>query len=61
MKIPPANDKLREAEFFFVMMEKGFETYELGYGTKKSIRGVRSPSNEPVCHSPMISKARSWN
>jgi len=31
MDMPAANDKLHEAEFFFIMMEKSFETYEFRY------------------------------
>jgi len=109
MEIPAANDKLREAEFFFTMMERSFETYEFRYfvsaflsalssctehnrlhspdvrfkdwyqnakvaylsnaalqrltelRNKELHQRARSPFNEPVCLSPMASKARSWN
>lgn len=31
MKLHPANDKLREAKFFFMLMEKNFDRYAFRY------------------------------
>jgi hypothetical protein len=31
MQLHPANDKLREAEFFLMLMEKHFDRYEFKY------------------------------
>jgi hypothetical protein len=37
--LPPANDKLREAEFFFFMMEHHFHTYGFKYFVSAFLSG----------------------
>src|ERR1700720_815478 len=50
--IHPANDKLREAEFFFMMMERHFHQYEFKYFVSALLSALSSSTEHNRLHSP---------
>lgn len=52
METPAANDKLREAEFFFMMMEKNFEIDEFRYFVSAFLSALFSCKQHNRLHSP---------
>jgi hypothetical protein len=59
MEIPAANDKLREAEFFFTLMEKSFETYEFRYFVSAFLSALSSCTEHNRLHSPDV-RFKGW-
>jgi len=59
MEIPPANAKLREAEFFFMMMENSFEAYEFPYFVSAFLSALFSCTEHNRLHSPDV-RFKGW-
>lgn len=51
MELHPANDKLREAEFFFMLMEKHFDHYEFRYFLSAFLSALYSCTEHNRLHS----------
>jgi len=51
MELHPANDKLREAEFFFMLMEKHFDHYEFRYFLSAFLSALYSCTEHDLLHS----------
>jgi len=51
-QLHPAEDKLREAEFFFMMMEKSFHAYEFKYFVSAFFSALSSSTEHNRLHSP---------
>ena len=59
METPAANDKLREAEFFFTLMEKNFGIYEFRYFVSAFLSALSSCTEHDRLHSPDL-RFKDW-
>lgn len=59
MELHPANDKLREAEFFFMLMEKHFDQYEFRYFLSAFLSALYSCTEHNRLHSA-DSRFKDW-
>ncbi len=59
METPAANDKLREAEFFLMLMEKNFEISEFRYFVSAFLSALSSCTEHNRLHSPDL-RFKDW-